>query len=273
MNRFYFFSADKYRKDHRAIGVLNFKLTALYEEKVFSSKRGKEESNFSYFDTVNTFVSTQTTGLYRFKVATGKDLATGLSVKSKKELLNYMADTGYQLISEKNYLRLRKLAIKMLFRHSNFDKITEGENRYIWNNQTYHGFWDIKMASFNYLYNRREHDQKMINYLNGLNLPANDIGITEYIRLHISKPKKGERLFKCYSFEIEANSNLKTNGLYGTFEEGFKRLEGDNYPVEITESQYDRVRKICKYLMFEYSELDISYLKKKQDYSVRVLDL
>lgn len=272
MKRYYFFTPTKYRNEERKQGLIDFRLDALYSEDAYSDKIGQEVKSFSYFDKIRTLVATRTTGYYHFMFETGKDLALGHYAKSERELLE--AYKGSIRISEKNYIRLRKVAIGLMFRHTEFFKqVADGESKYLWCNDTYRSFWAITLTALHYKYNSKGESPETLEYWKERNLPLYDCTVPEEIRLHIAKPhhETKEHHFKCSTFEV---TGYKATGRYYDFDDAIKSLKSRNDVFEeITHSQFQRIRKVCKALSFEYSDLEISELKKPQTKSIRILNI
>lgn len=272
MKRYYFYQPAKERQHQRSTGCIEFELAALYAETQFSTARAKEEAHFSYFDQVSVRVATRNPGIYLFEVETGKDSAMGHWAKKHSELLQAYQERGYLLITEQQYFRLRKLAIALLFKHTEFfNAPAAGESRYAWSNATYDGFWDMELTALNYKYNQKNDDQSWLDKMAEWGHSLNDVIIPEQVRVFIAKPRNGERHFKCYNFKISGNHSPR----YSNWEEAFKYVERKSrtdHFQEVTDLQYNRLRKICRHLMQEYCELNITPLLKKQDYTVRVLD-
>lgn len=272
MKRYYFFTPTEYRNEQRKKGIIDFRLDALYSQDAYSDKIGREVKSFSYFDKIRTLVATRTKGYFHFMFETGKDLSTGHYAKSEKELLE--AYKGSIRISENDYIRLRKVAVGLMFRHTEFfHQLADGESKYLWCNETYSSFWAIRLTALHYKYNSKGEDTATLEYWRERNLPLYDCSVPEEIRLQIAKPdqKTKEHHFKCSTFEI---SGYKANGRYYDFDDAFKSLKSRNDEYEeITHSQFQRIRKFCKALMFEYSELEFSELKKPQTHSIRILNI
>ncbi|MBB6112207.1 hypothetical protein SAMN05421821_117138 [Mucilaginibacter lappiensis] len=115
MKRYYFYAPSEYRTGQRGKSVIDFKLAALYGETVYSTKNRADQRRFKYFDVVEATVATKELNLFNFKVETGKDGCMGHWAKTEAELIQDKAKWGYRLVSEREYLLLRKLAIKLLF--------------------------------------------------------------------------------------------------------------------------------------------------------------
>lgn len=271
MKRYYFYAPSKYRKEQREKSVIDFDLAALYGETVYSTKNGANERRFSYFDVVEATVATKESNLFDFKVETGKDGCMGHWAKTEAELIEDKKKWGFKLVSEREYLLLRKLAIKLLFRHTqSFIERTEGENRFYWSNFNNSPFYDIKLVSLNYKFNTKNHDDKWLEYLKSTGLPLNDVTVPENFRIFVIKPRKGAKSNSNCTFQIRS---IGVNPVYSTFEEAVKGLVTSRENTkEITSLQFQRIRKICRHIMFDSCDLDLAPVKKVQDYSVRVLD-
>lgn len=271
MKRYYFYAPSKYRNEQRPKSVIDFNLAALYGETVYSTKNSAQERRFRYFDVVEVTVATKEQNLFDFKVETGTDGCMGHWAKTEAELIEDKKKWGFKLISEREYLLLRKLAIKLLFRHTKFfNERQEGENRYYWSNSNNSPFYDIKLVSLNYRYNTKNHDDEWLNYLKSRDLPLNDVTVPENIRVFVIKPKNGTKSNGNCTFEIKS---VGINPVYATFEQAVKGLVTSRENTkEITSLQFQRIRKICRHIMFEACDLDLAPLKKAQDYSVRILD-
>lgn len=272
MKLYFFYTPDEYRGECRTKGIIGFKLNALYSEDAYSDKINKQVKSFSYFDQIRCLVSTKTEGYYNFRLETGKDLASGHYAKSEKEL--FEAYKGSIRISEKNYLRLRKLAIALLFRHTQiFNQPEGGESKYFWRNEYRSSFYDLRLTALHYKYNSKNEDVKTLEFFKERDLRLFDCCVPEEIRIHIAKPNRTtkERNFKCTTFDI---SGHKANCRYYDLPDAIKTLKNrDEYYEEIERLQFERIRKICKALMFEYSELEYSELKQPQTHSIRILDI
>lgn len=272
MKLYFFYTPSQYRTECRQKGIIDFKLEALYCQDAYSDKVRKNIKSFSYFDVLKTFVVTKMDGQYNFRLETGKDMCTGHFAKSEKELLE--AYKGSIRISERNYLRLRKVAIGLLFRHTKeFNHPLDGESKYLWCNETYGSFYDIHLSALNYKYNYKNEDAKTLEFFEERKLPLYDCAVPEEIRIHISRldRRTQERRFKCSTFEITGTT---ANARYYDIPDAMRSLNrgGVEYQ-ELEKFQFDRIRKICKALMFEYSDLEYAHLKQPQTHSIRILDI
>lgn len=272
MKLYFFYTPSQYRTECRQKGIIDFKLEALYCEDAYSEKVSRNVKSFSFFDVIRTFVATKTEGQYNFRLETGRNLSTGHFAKSEKELLE--AYKGSIRISERNYLRLRKVAIGLLFRHTKvFTQPVDGESKYLWCNDTYGSFYDIRLSALNYKYNYKNKDAETLEFFQERKLPSYDCAVPEEIRLHISRPnpKTKERRFKCSTFEITGNT---ANCRYYDIPDALKSLARESREYkELEKFQFDRIRKICQTLMYEYSDLEYADLKPPQTHSIRILDL
>ena len=111
MNRYYFFKrTTNIRKDLKG-DLIDFSLSALYSTKEYSLKNKKEISQFHYFDEIHACISTKTPGIYQVSFDSGTDGCHGHYATSVKELKNCFSEQCYSCISERDYFRLRKLAV------------------------------------------------------------------------------------------------------------------------------------------------------------------
>lgn len=260
MKRYYFYKKSKYRAEERTKGIIDLDLCALYSEDVYYNSSDKEGKSFTYFDELTTKVCTELKA-YTFYVDTGTDSAHGHWAKSTQELINDLTDSGYIQVSEGNYNRLRALAIALLFRLTQELFIPLGDNYYTWHNDSDSRCWDIRLLHTNYQPNRKGLDERMSKLLG-----FQDYSQNEEIRIFIFKSPD----FKNSKFSI---SSSHFNSCYSTLEETRKFVpkHDSEERAELTENQYLRLRKICQRLMFDFSELDISKIRYRQEHRVTIL--
>lgn len=81
----------------------------------------------------------------------------------------------------------------------------------------------------------------------------------------------GREVTKSNKIDFLAGTRIKGGNGHISVKEALRLVFSDRQPVEVSRHQYERLRKFSKALMWENDELDISGLKKKQDYSVLIL--
>lgn len=271
MKRYYFYSPSKHRQKTKENGVISFELAAFYAERAYSNKAGKEITRFYYIDQVDCVVDTRWKGNYRFEFDHGKDGAQGHWAKSSKELKDALAENGFGPVSEKNYFRLRKLSLNLMYRHTNFLAYWTGKNEYYYCNNTYSGFYDIRLASFHHHHQLKADTLMIRKWRYEIGIPSYCVKKSEEIRIFIANNRGDKKRYESFKFSIEANK-LNRTANYTTFKEGVDSVYRKNEASKVTRHQYERLRKIAKFLIWENDELDISDLKKTQDYRVTILD-
>lgn len=274
MERYFFYAPVKKenRKNYREKGFIAFQLCCLFGEKAISSKERREITSFKYIDQVDIMVSTRAAGMYRFKFDHGKDGAHGHWVKKRLELIKSKEESGFQLISEKQYFRIRKLALKLMFRHTNFAAHFTGRNEHYWSNETYHGFYHLRLASLHYHHRMDITDYKHQQWRYEHNITNYQVQLTDKIDLFLARQQPGKDRYESYKFSLEGSRYCKAD-CYSTHALALDMVFHRKDPDQITRHQYERLRKIAKHLIWECSELDISAIKKKQTYFVRILDI
>ncbi|MCT1525808.1 hypothetical protein ACS126_03365 [Sphingobacterium lactis] len=269
MERFYFYKKSNDRSKQRKEGLVNFELQALYCEDAYYAQHRNTMKSFSVFDQIKMFCSTKDDTLYDFSVETGTDGCQGHSAKSVKELMDDRLKFNFNPISEKEYLKLRSLALRLLFKQlDRFTIPSDGNNEFFWQNNSFHNQWSFKLMHTNHLYNRRDYEDDFIRYLQERDLGLNDVDIPEYIRLYIFKPKR-DGWFKSTAFSISSHHFEPS---YQSCTEAVESLLLSNCKVSnILPHQYERLRNIAKYLMYEFSVYDIEIISGKQNHNVTVL--
>lgn len=272
MKRYYFYKnkrTDDIREDLKG-NLIVFSLSALYGEKAYSQKKGKEEMRFKFFDEIDLNISTKTQGIFKVDVDTGTDSCSGHWANSFKELQEGFSKDGYSLIPERDYLRLRRLALRLIFKHIKFfsDTDCDAERKYFCQNDHSRGFFDLTLVSTSEKYNIRNYDDKQIEYGEKIGLPMNDLRIDEDFRIFISKDKN----YKSNKFQIESSH---FNAYYENSEKFLtgNLLRKDKKTVEIKDFQFERLKRMVIDLIFDRSDLDISSILPKQQHTVTILDI
>lgn len=271
MRRFYFYNRRTDIKENLKGDIIDFSLSALYSTRAYSQKLRKEVSQFHYFDEVKLCLSTKTPGVYHVRVSTGTDGSTGHMATSLKELKENLFKDNFNLVSERDYLRLRRMAFLLIFKHVNFFKPTEFDatRKFFYENSWSRGFYDVKLISISEKKNIRNYPESTIKLYEDHNWKLNDCRIDEDFRIFISKDKK----YKCNTFEIESSH---FNPYYENVED-FKKGNVLNFKenrVEcIKDFQFERLKKIIIELILVRSDLDISKILSKQISNITILDI
>jgi len=261
MKRYYFFKPSKYRQDDKQKSIISFELCALYAENATYASNGKKTKRFNYIDQISLSTSTANFN-YTFDIDTGINGCKSHHAKSYKEFLAAKTDSGYTLVSERDYNRLRLLAFSLLFRTLKKRQSQNGDNKFAWTNDSYSGAWNFEIANSNYQYNRMGYSAESIERLGYLN----DCAVSEYMKIIVFK---GD--YKSYTFRLHTYPYTPS---YRTHEDLFSRFLGgynNNDTSEISQLQYNRLRKLAVKLIFDYSDLDIADLKHKQVHSIAIL--
>lgn len=270
MKRYYFYKRNTNLRPNLKGDVIAFSLSALYSTKAYSQKLRKEICQYHYFDDIDLCVSTKTPGIYKVDVDAGTDGCKGHGAISFKELQEGFARDGYSIISEREYFRLRKLALRLIFKYINFFYASDpaAERKYFCQNDCCGSFYNVKLISTSKKYNIRNYDEKQIEYGAKIGLPLNDLRIDEVFRIFITKDKN----YKSTTFSIESSH---FNGYYENYE---KFVSGNFWPkdkttMELQEFQFTRLKKLVLELLLDRSSLDISNILQKQTGTVTILDL
>lgn len=274
MKRYYFYAPSKYRTNQKGHGIMSFDLKAFYSEQAFSDRAGKELATFKNMDGVSCMVNRKVHGQYRFSMDHGIDGCMGHFARSLKELQEDMEHWGYIPVDEKSYFRLRKLATKLLYKHTNFKAYWHGRNDYFYSNESCGSFYNFRLGSVHYHHNLKEQKLDFRKWMFKSNLPVNILEVTEEINIFMARNKGREKdHFHSYKFSLEGNRGLWLKKRKASVEDALYYIFGNKEVEQVSARQYERLRKIAKYLMWEHDELDISPLRKKQNYSVRILDI
>ncbi len=264
MTRLYFYAPSQYRnKAHKQRGYIAFNLCALYEEEQYN-REGKKEKHYHYFDQVEASVITTPYIKYSFKVDTGHQGCQGHWAKTKSELLADKARWGFKTVTEAHYLRLRRLAIRLMQKHTTvFNAPATGVNEYTWCVQYSPYCHDIRMASCNYQYNREERTTDFLQWMQQSEIPMNDAIISEEIKLFADKRNSTGRVI---SMHLSANQ-LK----HYTLPDARKHIYGKNQGTIITPPQYNRLRSAGQKVIWDMLQLNQQGITGPQTYSVRVI--
>lgn len=253
MNRYYFFKPSKFREYDKKDSIIAFDLCALYSEDATYSITGKKAKYFNYFDQIS-LTTCKVNFNYRFDIDTGINSVKSHYAKSFKDLLKAKKESGYILVSEKNYNSLRLLALSLLFRTVEKRQLLSGDNKFAWINNSYTDSWDFEIANSNFQYNR-----------NGLG-SLNDCVVGECFKINVFKNYLKSYKFRLYTYPF-ALAYPSHDELFGEYLGGYKSKDIS----EITNLQYARLRKLATKVIFDFSELNISDIKDNQTNSVTIL--
>lgn len=271
MDRYYFFSKSENRELDKKLGIISFRLQALYAENAYDQRLQKEVRTFHYFDQIEIYVNTKVKGVYRFNFDTGVDGCMSAGVTSLKELLQNMTKS-FVRISERNYFLLRSTAIGLMFRHTEFfNSIKQGTSKYGYGRRYNNSFHDVEIAVFNYQYNRGKASEEHLNWMKEVNIKPYDVDTLEGIKIFSHKNKPNERPYHTHTFTISSN-------VWGTkhtsFKQAYKSTFYRDYEVsKVSLRQYQRLRKVLMAIIFHASDLDISKIRPEQNHRVTILDL
>lgn len=269
MKRYYFYAPSDERTRHKEIGLIRFRLKALYAEDAYDQRLGSRVTSFKYFDEIDVSVNTRQKGIYDFKFDTGVDGCTGELATNFKELKERMQ--SFLQVTEDQYFRLRTTALGLMFRYTDvFNFCPNGKSRYYYANRDKGSFYDLKLPAFNYQFNRSGDDVEFLKWMKGSRLKKYDVTDQEVIQIFIYKAKPGEEPYQTSKFSISANSGY---GRHPSFKQAYKRTFYKEDFSSVTLPQYERLRKFVKKLIFDATDLDISKIKKEQTYGVTILDI
>ncbi len=269
MKRYYFYSLD-YRKEHKQNKVISFELKALYAEKAFSNKVNKEVVSFKYFDKVKCKVKTNINALYYFSFDHGTDGCEGHSATSCKDLQNDLEQySSFKLINEKNYMRLRRLAVKLMFRHTKYFDSSLANSEFYYSKQP-GNFWDVHIIRMLPFQDDGSSTEEYKLWKKQNSIPEFTVSILERIDIFIAKPDTQGKQYQSFSFNLEANN--KGINKYVSIQEAVESQFYHRECERVSLANYMRFRKFCILKIWNHYELEISKLKEKQNYSVRILD-
>lgn len=243
MKRYYFYKRNKNIREDLKGDVIDFSLSALYSEKVYSQNQRKEVFRFSYFDQIKICISTKTKGIFQVDYNSGTDGCMGSGTNSLKELKEFFSKDGYSLISEKEYFRLRKLAIKFIHQKIKFftNNETDTIRNFFYENSWSKSFYDIKLFSTSEKENLRNYPQSTIELYKENGWKLMDLRMDEEYSVFLSK----DRSYKTNSFRIESTH---FNPWYENLENFKTRFSRDNQFKDIKDFQFDRLKKIVNNL-------------------------
>jgi hypothetical protein len=252
MNVYYFYKPSEYRPEQRSKGVIDFDLKAFFcnDSSILKKQR------FHYGDEVSVLAATKEPGLYDFEFLSdllGTQVQSDINVIHLKEL---MLKRKYHWVSEKNYFRYRKLAIKLMVQKTSFLHFPfEGEHKYIWGHDTNTYFYDLRLYALTYRVNAANHDERTLKFFREQNIKTNDLTVPEEVSLFFNKslPKGG---WSDYTYRLHIRG-IGMNPRYHNFEEAlssFKHCRHNDYQT-ISAAQYDRLRNFCRQLFLKHSDL------------------
>lgn len=270
MKRYYFYKRMDVRGDLKG-DVIDFSLSALYSTKEFSQKLRKEISQFHYFDEIHLCISIKTKGIFQVSVDSGTDGCSGHYATSFQELKQSFLSNGYSIITERDYFRLRKLAIRLVFKNINFfvpENDSDFSRRFFYQNDFSRSFYDIKLISISEKYNIRNYNKTQIEFEKKIGFPIMDLRVDETFRIFISKDKN----YKTSKFQIESSH-------FNPYYENYKEFSSKNFlrkerrTNEIKDFQFERLKRIVVELILERSTLDISSIIPNQQHTITILDI
>lgn len=258
MTQFYFFfKPDKFRNDNKIAGTISYNLKAY-----FTITRDQSKKPFKKLDDINIWYNRFTTENFEFELDSGVDSCEVHYADDEKEFLRELSKDGYFLISEKNYLRYRKLVTEAFLKYSKLDDII-GEERYFFSNRTSRYFKEallckIRYKKDSYPFNVNNHFIKT-NYIN-------DFKIVETNTIFLAKSDE----LLCNKFKSTAFKNMM---FYKSWESAISAsFEKSDNLVEISHLQYARLRKLLKSMMVKKSPLKLIKFDQPKDYYFRHSD-
>lgn len=273
MNRYYFYKRNRNIREDLKGDLIVFSLSALYGEKAYSQKKRKEVMNFKFFDEIDLSISTKTKGIYQVKYDSGTDGCHGHWATSLQELKEGFVSDQFTLISEKQYLRLRKFALHLIFKNINFFHPVDddAERSFFLVNKTRRGtkgFYDFNLVSTSQKYNIRNYDQSTLDFYSERDYKLRDLRIDEELRIFVSKDlnyKKNKFAIESAHFNsyYEDMNELKASILIPKSEE----------TKELSEYHFQRLQRFCKALILDRSSFDISNILPKQQHTLTILDI
>ena len=269
MNRYYFFKRNSNIRKELKGDLIDFSLSALYSTKEYSLKNKKEISQFHYFDEMHACISTKTPGIYQVSFDSGTDGCHGHYATSVKELKNCFSEQCYSCISERDYFRLRKLAIKLIFKHIKFfnQDNEDAERKHFYQTSWSKAFYDIKLVSTSERYNIQNYPESQLKSFKEDEIKLNNLRIDEDFRIFISKDKK----YKSNKFQIESKHfNPYYENYQGFMSSNF--LRKDKKTIEVQDFQFNRLKKMVTALILDRIHLDISSILPAQTSLITILD-
>lgn len=268
MKRYYLYKKDADFREDVKRKIITFSLEAYYSEKAYSQKSGKEITRFLRFDDIDLKVDKLNNSIYDVHYDSGTDSCHGSGSENYSEFIKDRNHWKFKLISERDYFRLRKLAIRLILKNINFQvSKDERERRYFLLVSGRKSFYDFEIFSASYKYNIKNLSDNDLKFYKERNWKMYDTVIDERYKLFISK----EENFKSAKYDI---SSAHFNQNYYDFEDMMKSLAFSDCEVkEVTFLQFERLKKLSKKLVLENSDLDISNILKNQGYSVTILDI
>ncbi len=216
MVRYYFYAPSPYRVSQRKQGVVSFRLKAYYSEQAYSDKERKEVVRFHELDEVTCRVNLKTAGQYQFEFAHGVDQCVSHWSRSYGELRADMEKWGYRRIDEQNYFRLRKLAIKLLYRHSHRFHYWWGRNKYYYKNESGKDFYELDLCALHYHHRLQQYSPYMQAFLRQANQGPDNILVAETISLFLARDSPGQKQrSQSFKFSLESNRLNHATNWYG----------------------------------------------------------
>ncbi|WP_289035198.1 hypothetical protein [uncultured Flavobacterium sp.] len=258
MKQFYFFiKPDKERLESKKAGFIGFSLRAW-----FTVPGDLSDKPFKELDKIDFWYNRYSKENFDFDIYTGVDSSTVHFCDNERDFLAIYEKDGYVMISEKNYLRYRKLAINGLSKFSEQGD-QDGEERYFYSNRTGRYFNEALLCKIRY-----KEDSYPFNVKNDF-LQTNyvyDFKIVEANKIFLSKEDK----YLCNNFNSTAFKNVL---FYKSWEEAISgAFRKDDDTVEISHFQYTRLRNLLKAMMIKKSPLELLKFNKPQDYYLRHRD-
>lgn len=268
MKRYYFYKKENVFTEKVRQQTISFALQAYYSEKAYSQKSGKEITRFLRFDDIDLKVEKLNNSIYDVRLDAGTDSGHGSGLENYSDFIKERMHWKFNLISERDYFRLRKLAIRLILKNINFNVSTDQrERKYFLLVSGRRSFYDFELLSASYKYNLKKLSERDLKFYEERNWKLYDTVIDERFKFFISKEEK----FKSAKYEI---SSVHFNQRYYDFEDMMQSYSFSDCEIkEVTFLQFERLKKFAKKLVLENSDLDISDILKKQDYTVRILDL
>ncbi|WP_294203095.1 hypothetical protein [uncultured Chryseobacterium sp.] len=269
MKRHYFYKNNKAQENMKYLGdIIDFQLHALFSEDAISNRTGRKFKNFKYFDQIKIILNPKSDGIYNVKYDSGSDGSSGHFARSLGELKKTYEEDGFKMISEREYFRLRELAVRLIFKHINFLKITDSpERRFFVLDGGSRYFYDYALISISIKENIKNYPPTSFLFCSEKNLPVPSVRVDEEYRIFLNNSGT-----KSNSFEIQSSHFNPYYDSFKEFEKSSLYKQSDKKTIEIKDFQFQRIKRIFIEGMLEVSSLDISSLIKKQNYTIRVFD-